>query len=134
MARVGRPFKFKSPEELLDKAQAYFDEAKEKEEPLTITGLALALDTSRETLMDYEEKRGKRFSDAIKKVKLVCENYAEKMLFKSNPTGAIFALKNYGWKDRQEIDLDDSQLEKTRNDLNNLIKDVKAATSKTDRE
>src|SRR5690242_11809111 len=98
MAKVGRPLKFKTPEELLEKAQAYFDETLVKLEPITITGLAMALDTSRETLMDYEEKRGDKFSDAIKKVKLVCENYAEKRLFKgNNAAGAIFALKNYGW-------------------------------------
>lgn len=131
MAKVGRPLKFSSPEELLERAYEYFDETLEKGQPITITGLAMALDTSRETLMDYEEKRGDQFSDAVKKVKLVCENYAERKLFGSNPTGAIFALKNYGWKDKQEIDLDDSEMEKTRNDLNKLIKNVKAATAKT---
>lgn len=132
MAKVGRPLKFKTPEELLGRAYEYFDETLEKNEPITITGLAMALDTSRETLMDYEEKRGDQFSDAVKRVKLVCENYAERKLFGSNPTGAIFALKNYGWKDRQELGLDDSGMEKTRNDLNNLIKNVKAATAKSD--
>ena len=65
--------------------------------PYTITGLALALDTSRETLLEYEERP--EFVDTIKKAKVKCENFAEQMLFSTTPTGSIFNLKNnYGWK------------------------------------
>jgi hypothetical protein len=71
-------------------------------EPLTITGLAIALETSRETLMNYEKKD--EFFDAVKSIKLVCENYAERALLGKNPTGPIFALKNYGWRDKREIE------------------------------
>lgn len=71
--------------------------------PYTITGLALALDTTRETLLDYEEKE--EYSDTIKKAKLKIHNYTELRLFENNPTGAIFNLKNnYGWKDKTEVD------------------------------
>ena len=70
----------------------------------TITGLALALDTSRETLLDYEERP--EFSDTIKKAKDKCENFIEHRLFGNNPTGSIFNLKNnYGWKDKTEQDI-----------------------------
>ena len=68
--------------------------------PLTITGLALALDTTRQTLMDYQERD--EFTDTVKRAKTVVENYAEKRLFGNNATGAIFALKNFGWKDKFE--------------------------------
>ena len=108
--------KFKSVEELQSAINAYFDSCcvvdeatgkKVQVKPYTITGLALALDTSRETLMDIEKENGpysKAYSDAIKKAKLRCQNYAEKQLFNSrNPAGAIFALKNYGWRDTQDI-------------------------------
>lgn len=75
-----------------------------KQKPYTITGLALALDTSRETLLDYEDKED--FSDTIKKAKDKCHNYVENSLLTSNPTGAIFNLKNnYGWKDKTETDI-----------------------------
>jgi hypothetical protein len=75
-----------------------------EQKPYTITGLALALDTSRETLLDYEEKQ--EFSDTIKKAKDRCHNYVENSLLTSNPTGAIFNLKNnYGWKDKTEQDI-----------------------------
>ncbi|RDH76352.1 hypothetical protein DVS77_21600 [Mycolicibacterium moriokaense] len=87
--------------------------------PYTITGLALALNTSRETLLDYESgNRDKKeddegydpdvakFSDTIKRAKLRCEQFNEQMLFSSTPTGSIFNLKNnYGWKDKIEQDL-----------------------------
>lgn len=72
-----------------------------KQVPYTITGLALALGTTRETLLDYEEKDG--FSDTIKAAKLRCENYNEQMLYGTSPTGTIFNLKNnYGWRDKTE--------------------------------
>lgn len=110
---AGRPLKFQSVEELEKAIQAYFDSVAAKtiilddgkviEEPLTITGLALALDTTRQTLMDYEGRD--EFTYTIKKAKTVVENYAEKKLFGNNATGAIFALKNYGWKDKTEQDI-----------------------------
>lgn len=69
--------------------------------PYTITGLATWLETSRETLLDYEERH--EFSDTIKAAKDKCENYVEVSLLGKNPTGAIFNLKNnYGWRDRSE--------------------------------
>lgn len=99
----GRPLKFKTPEEILEKAKAYFDLTLASNLPITITGLAMALETTRETLMDYQERD--EFTDTIKAIKLVCENYAEIQVFTGkNQAGAIFALKNYGWKDKQEYD------------------------------
>jgi hypothetical protein len=82
-------------------------------EPFTITGLALALDTSREVLMDIEtqtsEGYSQEFSDAVKRAKLRCQQYAERHMFTArNPAGAIFALKNYGWTDRQDLAVDAS--------------------------
>lgn len=75
-----------------------------KQKPYTITGLALYLDTSRETLLQYKERE--EFVDSIKKAKDRCHNYVEDSLLTSNPTGAIFNLKNnYGWKDKTETDL-----------------------------
>jgi len=108
----GRPLRFQSVEELEKLIQAYFDDVQSKaivledgkviQEPLTITGLALALNTTRQVLMDYQERD--EFTDTIKRAKTVIENFAEKRLFGNNSTGAIFALKNYGWKDQSQLD------------------------------
>lgn len=100
----------------------YFYQQEAEGQPLTISGLAVALDTSRETLMDYQNKD--TFTDTVKRLKGICEAYAEKHMFVGkNPAGAIFALKNYGWRDQQQIeqfgevthkyeDMDDEQLER----------------------
>lgn len=99
---MGKPLKFKSVEELQEKIDAYFAGCDEENEPITITGLALALDTSRETLCNYEEKED--YFDTIKKAKLKVENAYEKRLVRRGNGGDVFALKNFGWKDTKELD------------------------------
>jgi len=104
MPKVGRPLKFKSVEELQEKIDAYFAKCKEDKEPLTITGLGLAVGLSRKQLIEYTGK--KEFRNTIKTAKRKVENYAEIQLFKANPTGPIFALKNFGWTDKKEHVMD----------------------------
>lgn len=73
------------------------------QKPYTITGLALALGTSRKVLLDYEDR--KEFSDTIKEAKLKIENFVEARLFENNVAGPIFNLvNNYGWKNKQEVE------------------------------
>jgi len=95
---AGRPLKFKSVKELEERIDAYFDNTPKDE--WTITGLALALDTYRQTLVNYEEKD--EFVDTIKKAKQRVENGYEIDLKKYGRSGTIFALKNFDWKDRTE--------------------------------
>jgi hypothetical protein len=72
-------------------------------ERITINGLALFLGfESRQSLYDYKEK--KQFSYPIKRALSKVEQQYENQLFERNPAGAIFALKNFGWRDKQEID------------------------------
>lgn len=73
--------------------------------PFTITGLANALDMTRETLLRYEED--KEFSDTIRKAKQKVEQYVEERLFdRDGVNGARFNLINNfnNWSDKQEID------------------------------
>ena len=102
---AGRPLKWTTPEALQKDIDKYFEECKKTGEPLTITGLALALDTYREVLINYQERD--EFTDTIKKAKQKIENFAEKKLYDKDvpTTGVIFNLKNnYGWVDKQELD------------------------------
>lgn len=105
MAGHGQPLKFSSPEELQKKIDAYFAMCDEKGKPYTITGLAVFLDTTRETIMDYAGRDN--YSDTVRKAKLKIHSYAEESLWTArNATGIIFNLKNnypQHWKDRQEI-------------------------------
>jgi len=98
----GRPRKYQTVEEMQQLIDRFFAEADLKEEPYTITGLGLVLGLDRMQIIDY----GKidEFSSAIKEARLRVENYAEKRLFGSNATGPIFALKNFKWTDKQELE------------------------------
>lgn len=99
---AGRPPKWETPEQLQKEIDEYFEYCKETKEPLTITGLAIALDTTRETLMDYQNND--EFSYTVKRAKQVIENAYEKRLIQNGRSGDIFALKNFGWVDKQEVD------------------------------
>jgi len=98
----GRPRKFKTVAEMSDAIDAYFDET--AFDDITVTGLAIYLGfTSRHDLINYEGY-SKEFYHTIKRAKLFVENAYEKDLRKKGGSGPIFALKNFDWKDKQEID------------------------------
>lgn len=99
MAKVGRPLKINSAEEMQVLIDNYFNEVPREE--WTITGLALALDMDRGTLIRYQNME--EFSYTIKKAKLRVENAYEIDLKKNGRVGTIFALKNFGWTDKQEV-------------------------------
>jgi len=97
---AGRPLKYKSVKEVEPLIDKYFKET--KQEDWTITWLALALDTSRDILIDYEWRDW--FSNTIKKAKEMVEHSYELDLKRKGNTWTIFALKNFNWKDKQEVD------------------------------
>jgi len=121
---AGRPLKFGTVKELQRKIENYFKSIS-KTRPLidngvevvndlgevfnevvyykqpSVTGMANYLDTSRETLMNYEKKD--KFFDTIKKAKQLIEQCYEERLIKRGSGGDIFAMKNFGWVDKQEV-------------------------------
>lgn len=95
----GRPAKWEDPELFAKSVELYFETEKQP----TWTGLALHLGfESRQSLEDYKKRPG--FLTPIKKALLRIENQYEKGLFGKNPAGSIFALKNFKWHDKQEIE------------------------------
>lgn len=122
----GKQLKFRTVKELQDKIDAYFESCfrtivnKETQEtervnirPLTVTGLALALETTRQTLLEYQgevegrDDKDPGYADSIKKAKQIIENFAEEKLMErgSNTIGVIFNMKNnWGWKDKTEVE------------------------------
>ena len=101
MAEMGRPSHYTDPGQLEAAIQEYFanDEGKK-----TITGLAYHLGfESRQSLYDYEQKGD--FSYIIKRARLKVEIGYEEALSGQMCTGAIFALKNMGWRDNQRTEL-----------------------------
>lgn len=99
--REGRPLKFETVEELDQAINSYFDNTPKDE--WTWTGLALYLNTSRQTLINYKERP--EFFDSIKKGLDRVENGYEIDLKKAGRSGTIFALKNFDWKDKTETEL-----------------------------
>jgi len=99
--KVGRPLKFKTVKALREAIEEYFESTPKDE--WTITGLALALDTSRKVLVEYEGRD--EYSNTIKKAKLIVENGYEIDLKKHGRSGTIFALKNFDWTDKQDLEL-----------------------------
>jgi len=107
-----RPWKYK-PEELKAKIDAYFKDILEPKigldgepyfEPVTITGLALACGTSRDRLCAYAERDD--YSEMVWEAKLRVEHYAERQLYLGRAVnGPIFALKNFGWRDDQNVNM-----------------------------
>jgi hypothetical protein len=128
--KVGRPLKFKTPEEMQVEIDKYFDSCfrpvrvfikdtnkyinltdeneeiiKEQYKPFTMSGLAYALGMSRQALLNYSERD--EFVDTITRAKQKCEIYAEERLFdKDGNRGAVFSLSNNfkGWADKQTIE------------------------------
>jgi len=78
--------------------QAAIDSYFKSDEKKTITGLALHLGfATRKALCGYEE-RGE-LGNTIKRAKTRIEQYYEESLLSNHATGAIFALKNFDWRD-----------------------------------
>lgn len=98
--RVGRPLKWETVEALQKEVDQYFEETPESR--WTITGLALALGTDRHTLLNYSDRE--EYFHTINEAKLKVENAYEIDLREKGHAGNIFALKNFGWKDKTEVD------------------------------
>ena len=99
---AGRPFKWTSPDEMQAAVDSYFDNLG-KRRLATVTGLALALDLTRQGLRNY----GKRdaFAYVVARARLRVEEALENRLYDPNPAGAIFNLKNnFGWTDRRAVE------------------------------
>lgn len=114
----GRPKKFESPEHLKLQIDEYFSMCDSEKRIPTITGLAYFLDTTRKTLLEYEQGNKNSFlksisgdikdeySQIISMAKARIESEYEQLLFNKNTVvGAIFTLKNnFGWVDKQKIE------------------------------
>jgi hypothetical protein len=137
----GRPFKFTDPTELRREIQNYFDacdphqeqrvveagvnqrgetifttrEVMTAQKPYTTSGLARALGTSRQTLLDYQnpehyteeipDEARQALADTVGDAKRRVEEYAEAQLFEGNANGAKFNLtNNHGWVERSIVE------------------------------
>lgn len=102
MAKRGRPKKYTEIDVMQQKIDEYFKKCDENNKPYTMSGLALALDMDRRSLLNYS--KNDEFFLTIKKARNKVETYVEERLFYPNATGVIFNLKNnFNWEDKQEL-------------------------------
>ena len=74
--------KYKTPDELQARVEEYFGMAFQEHRPYTISGLAIYLGLSTETLRRYEKLYGDtEYAEIIKVAKQRVEEYAEKSLY-----------------------------------------------------
>lgn len=101
---VGRKRLIDSPETFDKLVDSYIDLCKQANEPILLTGMILSLGlNSRDSF--YEYQKYPEFSDSVKRARMLIEMEYEKRLNSgSNAAAPIFALKNFGWTDKQELE------------------------------
>ncbi len=99
MKKQGRPLRYKTPQDLQKVIDKYFRKTDEKK--VTVSGLALDVG-GKQLLDDYQRRDG--YSSIVKEAKLRIEMAYELDLRAKGRSGDIFALKNFGWRDKQEIE------------------------------
>jgi hypothetical protein len=113
--KVGRPPKFNTADELKDAIHDYFTNGVKQKQVIvgkapnqtvveipvpTISGLCYHVGyESRQSFYDLE--KSDKFSYTVKRARLFIEKEYEEQLQTGNTVGAIFALKNMGWTDKQ---------------------------------
>jgi len=100
----GRPPFYKTPKQMQEAIDAYFDNLGDR--PPTVTGLVLALGFDHRSSLDYYLAEKPEFSGTIKAAKSRIEEFLEQTLYRqASVTGIIFNLKNnFGWKDEQKVE------------------------------
>ena len=103
---VGRPRKIDSPETFDALVDTYILICQDPDNPkaITLTGMVLALGLcSKDTFYEYE--KFPEFTDSVKRARLLVEHeYENRLVAGNNAAAPIFALKNFGWKDKHEVE------------------------------
>jgi len=99
----GRPRVFRSVKDIEKKVEAYKDYLEENQKPATMAGLAYYLGVDRQTLYNYS--KDEMYFGTIKKYRdWILLSLEEHCIIRGHG-GSIFLAKNYGYTDRQEVDL-----------------------------
>lgn len=95
---------FKTPQDLDDKINSYFEWADLTETPYTIERMAVHIGCDVDTICNYSHKD--KYVGVVKKAKdRILSKAVEGLQTKQQVAGTIFYLKNrYGFRDKQELD------------------------------
>ena len=143
---VGRPRRFKSPDEMLPLIGKYCAEWDAKEQPYCVPGLAYSLGFSRrQSPADYARKYPE-FASTIKRAMLKIESQRNiQLLTEGNAAGKIFDLcNNFGWVQPHKIEhsydegpdriiveyynQSKNRVERAEGNISEILRDVEGAT------
>ena len=90
-----------SAAEFQARAIAYFEGCEEDGKPVTLTGLSLGVGfASRIAMADMAQSGDdKALAESIRRAVTYVESRYEEQLYSSHCAGAVFALRNLGWRD-----------------------------------
>ena len=102
---MGRPRKVADADEAYQRIETYVEDCEAAERPITMTGMAMALGfAERQSLNYYASKEGDPLFVPIKWAMMIVQRSYEERLYAGAGAGPIFALKNMGWSDKQELE------------------------------
>lgn len=95
---------FETPEEFAAKFEEFCELVDGDEKRPTMSELAWFMGfASRQSIYDYRKKEG--FEYISNRIILFCERHLENQLFDGRGDGGlVFALKQFGWHDKQQIE------------------------------
>ena len=100
----GRKRKYETAEELQVAVDNYFNELEITKKNPTVTGLAYYLGFASRKSLHRQNDHGEDHADVVDRARLRVEMMYEEKLLSRECVGAIFALKNFGWTDKQEVE------------------------------
>ena len=128
----GRPRIIKSPAEFDRLVDDYVNNCRKNNEPVLFIAMVLHLGfCSKQSFSEYANYDG--FSGSVKRAMMIVEAaYETRMVTNQGmQAGNIFALKNFGWRDKEPTELENLQAAKLRKELDgsgsnaeNLLKSV----------
>lgn len=95
-----KPLMFKTPKAMERKIDKYFEET--ASDRYTVSGLCLYLRCNKDTFYEYGKREG--YKDVVDYARLRIENSYEMDLREKGRSSDIFAMKNFGWKDKMEVE------------------------------
>lgn len=109
-----RPFRYKFVRDFAQAAVNYFVRSSELGRPLTLSGAVLAMDFNGYTGLDLYCTYHPEFASLVDKIKFICEQYAESMLFSKVSSGAKFVLMNRNkWSNREVSEVTNHNIDVT---------------------
>ncbi len=104
----GKPRKFHTAYDFAVACQEYFNHCKEDKQWPTMAGLALAIGFRHRQQL-YHQDLDADYKFVLETARLMVEEAYEQRLAGNSVAGPIFALKQMGWADKREVDVNDQR-------------------------